>query len=160
MAQLDQAFDSNQHKDMGNFEPIPTGKYTAQIISSDIKDTRAGNGKYIKFEFEVMGGEFNGRKIWANLNIVNPNPQAVEIAQKELSSICRATGKPVIQDTQELHMVPFILGVGIKPAKGDYPAANKPTSYSQLKGSVVSAPPVSSGQSAPADVDPSSVPWA
>jgi len=132
MAQLGQAFDSGQHDDMNNFDPIPAGEYAVKIVDSDIKKTAAKTGKYIKFEFEVIKGDFKGRKIWTNLNIVNPSPVAVEIAQKELATICRAVGKAVIQDTQQLHGIPFLMKVRIKPAKGDYPAGNAPTGYKPI----------------------------
>ena len=132
MAQLGNAFDSNQHEDMANFEPIPAGEYVVQVTDSDIKDTKDGTGKYIKLEMTVLKGEFKGRKIWNNLNIINKNPVAVEIAQKELATICRAVGKSVIQDTQELHGKPFIMKVRIVPAKGQYPPSNAPTGYSPM----------------------------
>jgi len=134
MAQLVQAFDSGQHDDMNNFDPIPPGAYIAQITGSQIKDTARKDGQYISFEFTVLKGEFKGRKIWTNLNIVNPSAMAVEIAQKELATICRACGKAVIQDTQQLHGIPFEMKVRIVPAKGDYPPKNAPTGYAPLAG--------------------------
>lgn len=131
MAQLNGSFDSGQHDDMNNsFEPIPAGEYMAMVKESDIKTTAKGNGKYIKLKFEIIQGEFKGRFIWTNLNIINPNPVAVEIAQKELATLCRAVGKAVIQDTNQLHGIPFKMKIKIKPAKGDYPAGNEPVGYS------------------------------
>ena len=146
MALLNQAFDSNQHKDMTDgFEPLPRGEYLAKIVESDVKATAKGNGKYIKLKFEIIQGEFKGRFVWTNLNIINPNQVAVEIAQKELATLCRACGKSVIQDTQQLHGIPIKLKLKIKPAKGDYPPGNEPCGYS-------SAGVVSGG------VDPSETP--
>lgn len=134
MATLGQAFDSGQHEDMNDFDPIPVGEYTAQVTDSDIKATKDGQGKYVSLEFTVLSGEFKGRKIWTNLNIVNRNPVAVDIAQKELATLCRACGKSVIQDTQELHGKPITLKVRIVPAKGAYPAKNAPTGYLAIAG--------------------------
>lgn len=134
MAQLGQAFDSGQHDDMSNFDPIPAGEYVVQVTDSDIHPTKNKDGKYIKLEFTVLKGEFKGRKIWTNLNIVNPNPVTVEIAQKELATLCRACGKAVIQDTQQLHGIPIIMKVRIVPAKGDYPPKNAPTGYKSMNG--------------------------
>lgn len=156
MAILPSAFDATQHEEMSDFSPIPKGVYVSQIMSSELKRTAAGNGQYIKLEFEVMQGEYRGRKIWTNLNIVNPNPQAVQIAQKELTSICKAVGKHVIKDTQELHGIPFNLTVSIKPAKGDYAEGNKTSGYAPLKGATSSAQPASSGSA----TDSSKPPWA
>jgi len=165
MATLPSAFDSNQHDDMqGAFDPIPADTYQAQITGSSVEDTKAKNGKYIKLEFTILSGEYKGRKIWTNLNIINPNPVAVEIAQKELATLCRACGKPVIQDTQEIHGVPFNMKVKITPAKGDWPAGNAPCGYESLSGA--GAPPAATGSHKEAEASgdasaPSSsgVPW-
>ena len=133
MAQLKQAFDSGRHEDMNDFEPIPNGVYPAQVTASKIKETKDKKGEFIEFEFTVMSGDFKGRKIWTRLNIVNLSPVTVEIAQKELATLCRACGKSVIQDTQQIHGIPFLLKVRTKPAKGDYPASNVPSGYESLK---------------------------
>lgn len=133
MAQLGQAFDSSQHDDMNSgYDPIPAGVYPAKVVESELKNTSAGTGKYIKLKFQILQGEFKGRYIWTNLNIINPSPVAVEIAQKELATLCRAVGKGVIQDTQELHGIPIDMKVKIKPAKGDYPAGNEPCGYAPI----------------------------
>lgn len=153
MAKLGAAFDSGKHEDMGNFDPIPAGKYPAKIIESDILDTKKKNGKYIQFKFEIIQGEFKGRLIWARLNIINPSSVAVEIAQKELATICRAVGKAVVQDTQELHGIPLLLTVKLTPAKGDYPAGNATAGYASLSGGS-SAGPGASGTDASDEV-----PW-
>lgn len=134
MAQLGAAFDSSRHEDMRSFEPLPADEYLVQITKSEVKDTRDKTGKYISLEFTVMNGEFKGRKVWTNLNIVNRNPVAVDIAKKELATICRACGKGVIQDTNQLHMIPILMKLRITPPKGDYPAKNEPTGYRSAEG--------------------------
>jgi hypothetical protein len=134
MTRLGQAFDSDEHEDMSDFSPVPANEYTAQVKDSDYCDTKNKDGKYIKLAFEILEGEFKGRQIWTNLNMANNNPQTVEIAKKEFATLCRAVGKAKVQDTVELHGIPFILRVGIKPAKGDYPAGNKTMGYKALKG--------------------------
>jgi hypothetical protein len=89
-------------------------------------------GKYVKLEFTVLKGEFKGRKIWTNLNLINQNPIAEEIAQKEFATICRAVGKAVVQDTQQLHGIPIEMKVKVTPAKKEYPAKNSPAGYASL----------------------------
>jgi len=133
MADLGGVFDSNKHDDLGAFEPIPAGDYPMAITASSIEETKAKNGKYIKFEFTILDGSCKGRKIWNNLNIINPNPVAVEIAQKELATICRACGKLTVTDTAELHNIPFLGKIKVRPASGDYPAANGMVNYQALK---------------------------
>jgi len=130
MAELNETFDSSGYDDMrGDFDPLPPGEYLAMVKESDVKSTKKGDGKYIALKFEIIKGDFKGRFIWTNLNIINPNPVAVEIAQKELATLCRAIGKPVIKMTEELHGIPFTIKLKIKPAKDDYPAGNEPVNY-------------------------------
>ena len=139
MAKLGKAFDSNKHDDMNNFEPVPAAAYTVKITKSDLVATKDKKGKYISLEFEIMKGDYKGRKIWTNLNIINNNPVAVEIAEKELATICRACGKSVIQDTQQLHGIPLLMKVRIVPPKGDYPPKNAQTGYKAI-GAAASGP--------------------
>lgn len=134
MAKLGSAFDSGNYGDMDNFDPIPADEYVAKIVESDIIENKKRNGSYIKLKFEIIQGDYKGRFVWTNLNIVNPSSVAVEIAQKELATICRAIGKSVVQDTQELHGIPMLLKVKIRPAKGDYPASNDTAGYKPLVG--------------------------
>ena len=55
-------FNINQveDNDQGSFSPLPEGEYLAQIIESDVKTTKAGNGRYISLKYEVMDGSFKG----------------------------------------------------------------------------------------------------
>lgn len=130
MAKLGKTFDSGQHDDMqSGFDPIPIGVYLAMVAESEIKTTKKKDGKYISLKFKILEGKYKGRFIWTNLNIINPNPVAVEIAQNELATLCRACGKVVIQDTQELHGIPIKMKIKITPAKGDHPAKNSPIGY-------------------------------
>ena len=136
MANLGQVFDSDQHDDIEAFDPIPANWYNVSVTKSDMRDTKAKDGKYIKLEFTVIDGQYKGRKIWENLNIINKNPVAVEIAQKALATLCRAVGKKAIADTQELHGIAFQAKVKIIPAQGDYPPKNGMVIYKPIEGEV------------------------
>ena len=133
MAQLNGVFNADEYEDLGSFDPIPRGEYPMIITASDLKETKDRQGKYIKFEQTIIDGEYKGRKVWNNINIVNKNPVAVEIAEKTLATLIRAVGKKVVADTQELHGIPFTGVVGIQPATDDYPASNKMVTYKPIK---------------------------
>lgn len=107
------------------FEPIPPGRYNVIITNSEIKDTKSGNGSYLKLTFQVQHETYHGRLIWSNLNLDNPNPKAVEIAQRELSALCRACGLDVIDDSMELHGIMISGQVKIRPAQGEWAAQNE-----------------------------------
>ena len=49
----------------------------------------------------------------------------MEIAQRTLSAICHATGRMQVQDSEELHLIPMIADVTVKPPKNGYGESNK-----------------------------------
>lgn len=105
MAALGQTFEASQHESMEerNYDPIPNGVYKVMITASEIKDTKNNDGRYVSLTFEIVEGDYKGRKLFNNLNLWNKSAQAVAIAQKELKTICDAVRKPRINDTCELH---------------------------------------------------------
>jgi hypothetical protein len=123
MALLKETFITEDAEDTG-FQPIPAGNYTAKIIESDIKVTSAGNGEYIAMRWEVLDPEYAGRIIFSNLNIVNPNEKAVQIAKGFLKQCCQAAGIEELQDTQELHGIPMRITVKVRPPQNGYDAQN------------------------------------
>tara|TARA_R100000951_G_scaffold103288_1_gene95858 strand:+ start:48 stop:602 length:555 start_codon:yes stop_codon:yes gene_type:complete len=112
------------------YPPIPEDIYKAVIIDSEMKPTKAGNGAYLELKFEVIDSQYEGKWIKARLNLQNQNPKAVEIAERDLSSICRAIGKKAIADSEELHHKPLQIKVVIQPARGEYAASNEIKAYS------------------------------
>lgn len=132
MAQI-QTFDANTINPSQAFEVLPEGKYVVQIINSEMRDASANakdpNGKYLWLEMEVLEGEYSGRKVYDRLNLINNNPQAVEIAQKTLSSICHAVGELVVNDSEQLHWKPMTATLRVRPPRGDYSASNEIRGY-------------------------------
>jgi len=127
MAQIG-SFDATTVAPREDFSPIPADEYLAQIVDSDMKPTKNGNGQYAELTFEVMEGEFKSRRVWARLNLDNPNVKAVEIAQRDLSAICHAAGKLQIRDTQELHYKPMLIRVEVSKREG-YADSNEIKAY-------------------------------
>lgn len=134
MANLNMVFDASQVEPSSPRETLPPGKYPAHIVASEMKATSKG-GQMLVLEFEVLEGEHESRKLWARLNLDNPNPKAVEIAQRELSAICRATGQITVSDSEALHFKPVLLTVKVEAPRpkpdgsGDYPAQNSIAGY-------------------------------
>ena len=113
MANLN-GFDANSVNPATDFEPLPAGKYLAIITDSEMKPTKSGSGNYLELTFQVIDGPFKGRMLWSRLNLDNPSPQAVQIAQGELSAICRAVGVMQPKDSIELHNLPLLVTVKCK----------------------------------------------
>lgn len=156
-------FDATSVAPREDFSPIPVGEYAAQIVDSDVKPTRNNTGHYAELTFEVTDGEFKGRRVWARLNLDNPNPKAVEIAQRELSAICHAVGVLQVNDTQQLHYKPMVIRVDIEQRDG-YAPSNTIKAYKAPAGGVGNgqASPAASPQpnAAATAASPSSPPWA
>jgi len=94
---------------------LPVGDYNAEITDSDFKDTKNGFGKYINLEFTIIDGEYVGRKFYENLNVINRSEKTVEIANRALKDLHRATnllGKP-FKNTATLHNIPLKVRVAM-----------------------------------------------
>jgi hypothetical protein len=116
MAQLGVLFNAAEIEPSTPFEVIPAGKYTVQIVQSEMMPTSNGNGQFLKLEMEILDGEHQGRKLFDRLNLINPNAQAVDIAQRALSAICHAIGVMQVQDSEMLHFKPLLATVKVRPA--------------------------------------------
>ena len=107
-------FDANTVDPTTEFEPVPAGKYLAVIVESEMRATKSGDGHYLELKFQLLEGPYKNRMLWSRLNLDNPNPQAVQIAQAELSAICRATSVLQPKDSIELHNLPLLITVKCK----------------------------------------------
>ena len=140
MADL-RGFDANQVEPSSDFEPIPAGKYVAVITETEMKPTKAGTGHYLQLTFQVIEGEYKNRLQWARLNLDNPNATAVQIAQAELSAICRAVGIMAPNDSTELHNLPLVIHVRCKRRDDTGEITNEVKGFSQKETPAVPATP-------------------
>ncbi len=123
MASFGQTFDASA-VEPSNYDVLPPGKYLAQIIASEMRATKDGNGQYLYLELDILDSQHAGRKLFDRLNLVNANPDAVQMAQRTLSSICRAVGKLQVSNSEQLHLIPLIADVRVRPPKGMYGESN------------------------------------
>lgn len=119
----------SQDSHSGGFKPLPAGEYITTIIDSEIKETKARNGRFIVITLEITDGQFKGAKIFDRFNVENENPKAVEIAQKQLSSLCSAIGMEEFNDTDELCFKNVQVVLGIEEGKNGYGPSNKVKFY-------------------------------
>jgi hypothetical protein len=83
-----------------------------------MKATKDGTGQYLNLEIQIVGGQYQNRKLFEKLNLVNKNDQAVTIAKGTLSAICRAVNVLTPNDSSELHNKTFRISLTTK--KSDY----------------------------------------
>jgi hypothetical protein len=128
MADL-RGFDANEVEPSVGFDPIPAGNYEVVLVGSEMKDTKTGDGQYLQLEFEVIAGEYKGRKLWDRLTLQHSNSLTVKIARGKLSSLCRACGVMQPKDSCELHNLPITAKVRVKRRKDIDELSNEIAAY-------------------------------
>jgi len=134
MAKLPGSFNSSKQKGMDDLEALPRDRYTLEVQTTDYAQNKKKNGHILKVKMKVLGGKYNGRIIFRNLNLDNPSATAVEMANKELTSIAQACGVVVTDESSVIHGIPFEADLTIKTGSGDYPDSNDVKKYYQKKG--------------------------
>ena len=150
MADL-RGFNAEEFEPTQSREPIPAGQYTAVITASEVKQTKKGDGAYLQLIFEIMDGPHAKRLLFSRLNLENPNETAVQIAQQELASICRAVGVMQPSDSVELHNLPLVIQVQCKKRPDTGGITNEIVGYSKRQ-----SPPTQPASPAAPPVTP---PW-
>lgn len=147
----------------GDFSPIPAGAYTAEIVESDIEDISkqdTSKGRCLRLTWRITEGEFENRLIWQRLNMWfeghEKTPGKVRsIANQQFASIRQATGKTVVQNTEELHFIPCSIRVAVETdPSGRYQPRNDVKGVAPIGGNTAPAvtpnpgrPPASPGKS-------------
>lgn len=132
MAKLN--FNASSVEPTVSFQPVPDGWYNVMITESEMKPTKDGSGAYLELGMKILDGDHAGRMLYDRLNIQNKNPVAVEIAYRTLSAICHVTGVLQLQDSQQLHGIPFQAKVVVRPASNGYDASNDIKGYRDANG--------------------------
>lgn len=154
----DLGFEVNASAPSTDYDVLPEGWYSARITQADVRETRAGTGSYISVRYDVTGPSHEGRVVWGNLNLSNPNPRAEQIGREQLSQLIAAIGLPSITDSDEL--IGGECEIKLKVKTDDYGTKNEVKAWKAREGSSVPAPP-SKPSAAPAAPAPSvKAPWA
>ena len=101
----------------GGYELIEPGKYRAEIVADEVKESKSTPGNhYLELQVKVDGTG----SIWDRLNLWNSNPSAVEIANGTLKQIANAIGQSRIADSAEMLLKPLMVRVEIEPGTAGY----------------------------------------
>lgn len=130
-----------------NFDPLPDGWYTVTITESDIKATKKGDGSYIKNRYDVVGPTHQGRVVFGNINIKNPNKKAEEIGYQDLGDLLRAIGMPKLDDTDQL--VGKSLQIRLVQKTDDFGTRNEVKGFKATTSQVASTPSAPAKSSTP-----------
>lgn len=136
-------FDARQVAPSTGYDIVPAGWYNAMVDESSIKPTNDGTGTLLNVRYNILDGQYQGRKIFGRFNIRNANAMAQEIAYRDLSALAHSVGVLEIQDSEQLHGKALKIKVKVRPAKDGYEESNEITSWKNVNeqvGAVASAP--------------------
>ena len=132
-------YDASNGETMETRDALPAGEYIAVIAKSEKRGPNDKGNSYVNLEFEVTDGAASGRRFWSMLNLWNSSAEAVEIAQRELNSICHAVGRLRVNSSEELHGIPMRVTLGQKT--DSYGTKNVVKGYKPLNGASASSAP-------------------
>lgn len=166
MADIAGTYDPNAEAAQ-DFDVIPAGEYKAEIIESEIEDIsrQSDKGRCLKLVWSILDGEFKGRLVWQRLNMWPENmsnmDKVTSIAQSQFASVRQATGKNIVQDSEELHHIPCVIKVGIRKDKnGVYNDQNEVKNVKACNAGATFQPPArQSASGSPPASNGGSKPW-
>ena len=137
MADLNFTFNADEYTEEDIFTPLPEGWYDAYIAASEVRENNNKTGYYTKLTFQVIGEKYRGRILFGYINHIHQNDKVQAIGRQQLSSICKATGQLVIEDSSQLHGIPMQIKVKIRPAEGNYSSSNEVKGFRKIGNPVV-----------------------
>lgn len=147
MAFLGQTFQVKEIASENNFELLPAGWYTAKVTAAEIKTTKAGNGTYLAVRYDITGPSYQGRVVFGNINLTNPNQKAEQIGLQQLGNIARAVGLEVISDSDQL--IGHDLQIKLSIKKDDkYDDSNEIKGFKAIDGVTAAEEPKIGGKTA------------
>ena len=148
MALLNQNITSAlQNAQPENYDLLPPGTYSLQAEKAELMDTKDGFGQYIKVQFNVLGPEYAGRKVFCNFNIRNRSAEAERIGVSQLKAFILAGGvqEPLV-DTDQLLGAMVSGKVSIQKSKdAQYEDQNRVGSFKPLSSTPPAAPAATGG---------------
>jgi hypothetical protein len=162
-------FDPDQQEG-SNFELIPVGDYTAEIIEAAITQPRSGDGQMLKLTWKITDGEYAGRQLWQTLCYLHSNQQAQDIARRTLKDLCVALDiREQITDPEVFKYKPARVRVIVEKDKsGQYDDQNRIRRVRSLTEAnneaaeakeAKTAKPAKSAPPKPAGNGPGAAPW-
>jgi hypothetical protein len=129
---------SQKESESKALDPIPRGQYHVKVTDIETRESKSEKNKgkpYYALELTVQDGDYEGRKLWANVMLF-------EGALYSIVQICKAMGQDVeegeleIPDEDELLSEDFIVRVIIKPADDQYDSKNVVKAFKAWDGKV------------------------
>jgi hypothetical protein len=138
MAILDISFSNEELQD---FSPLPEGEYFFKIEKIELKDTLAGDGKFLSIQFCVTEGKYCKRKFFDKLNIINKSEAAQSIGRRALTQLRVVAGIPEngLTNTDQLIGTIGVAKLKVEEAANGRPAGNAAVFYKPMPAGATSA---------------------
>lgn len=124
--------------DSDSMEPLPAAQYHLEITTSDVNETERSQGRRVTVEYVVVSGPHEGRRGWDRFDIdrvANTKNGERQIDGSRFKQLCAAVGiTDHLNDTNELHSIPFFASATIEPANGQYGPKNRWGNYKSAGG--------------------------
>ena len=106
------AFNAKDWASEGSSIELSEG-WTDAVIDEVVQKTSGAGNQYVSVRFSLP--QFNGKKLWENLNVCHPKENVREIAYRILANIMNAVGVNSIQDEKnpgelQLHELRVLVG--------------------------------------------------
>lgn len=127
--QLLEAFNPLDHNPEQSAGQLPVGRHPVVAIDAEVKATKSNDGGLIEFTLSIIDGPCKGQSGAYRINLYNASQKAVEIAKRQLSALCYATGRFQLgqngTDLTPLLNVPFIVDVSPQAQNEQYTEITK-----------------------------------
>lgn len=117
MAEL--AFNPQEYTPLDEIIVIPAGEYIAEVFASKMQENKKQTGWMLILNWRVIDGEHKGAEVSQFVNLMNASAEAQAIAQRMLSTICKACGVDFLQDSEQLHEKPCRIKVKLQEYNGE-----------------------------------------
>ena len=145
MAQLGESFDYTQVEPRDSLEPVPPGVYVAEVVESDVVQTKNGAGQRVTLTMRITEGPCEGRQIWDGINFQHASDVAQRIGQQQLAELCAAVGlRGPLEDTTDLHGIPIKIKVKMSKPQEGYDQRNEVSRYMPIDGAAPATQPARS----------------
>lgn len=113
---------------------LPPGRYKGVIVNTEGQNSQSGQGGFLALHLTPIEGPLAGQVHIDRLNLHHTNPKVVQIANEQLSAYCHVTGVFAIQDTAQLHNIPFCFEIGWqKGQEPGTPGGGESGGYTEVK---------------------------
>lgn len=131
MPQFPQQFSARTVEPIGTLQQLPVSDgngWPVVITKSEMQATANNpNNGMLCFTLQIIEGDHKGEEGIYRLNLYHENAKTVEIANRQLSSVCWVCNKPDAKLSEELHNIPFRAVVTAQTGEGK-------ENYTQIKG--------------------------